>query len=107
MFGLSANVNTMSITKYLKPAEMQGGKTLWDQRLSMQPRLAAGAAILVLVLAIPNLRRFMSIWNDDPSYNHGYLVIPIAVFILWQRLSTPEPKVSAETALAPWWDGFF
>jgi exosortase len=101
-------MNTMSITKYLKPAEMQGGKTLWDQRLSMQSRLAAGAAIVVLVLAyFPNLRALMAIWNDDPSYNHGYLVIPIAVFILWQRLSTPEPNMSAETVLAPWWGWIF
>ena len=74
----------------------------------MPPRLAAGAAILVLVLAyFPNLRAFMAIWNDDPSYNHGYLVIPIAVFILWQRLSTPEPKMSAEMVLAPWWGWIF
>ena len=68
-------------------------RTLWDQRPSMPPLFALGAATLVFVLAyLPNLRALMTVWNEDPNYNHGYLVIPIALFILWQQLSTPEPK---------------
>ena len=74
----------------------------------MPPRFAVGAATLVLVLAyLPNLRALMTIWSDDPSYNHGYLVIPIALFILWQQLSSPEPKTVPETVLAPWWGWVF
>ena len=40
----------------------------------------------------------MTIWNDDPSYTHGYLVIPIALFILWQQ--TLEPR--AEDGCRKW-----
>ena len=49
----------------------------------------------------------MKIWNGDPNYSHGYLVIPIALYILWQQLSIPEPKVARESVLAPWWGWVF
>jgi exosortase len=35
----------------------------------------------------PNFRHLISIWNTEPNYSHGFLVIPIAVMILWRRLS--------------------
>ena len=55
--------------------------------------LRMGAATLVFVLAyLPNLRALVTIWNDDPNYTHGYLVIPIALYILWQQLSSPAAK---------------
>ena len=49
----------------------------------------------------------MTVWNDDPNYTHGYLVIPIALFILWQQLSSPQPKTVSEMVLAPWWGWVF
>ena len=49
----------------------------------------------------------MAFWQDDPNYNHGYLVIPIALFILWQQLSTPAAKSRCQTVLAPWWGWIF
>jgi exosortase len=62
-----------------------------------------GAASLLFVLAyLPNLRALMTVWNDDPSYSHGYLVIPIALWILCQQLWSPKPKTSPETVPAPW-----
>ncbi len=48
---------------------------------------AAGAVTLMLALAYaPNFRELVSSWSSDPNYSHGYLVIPIAAFILWRRL---------------------
>ena len=83
-------------------------RTLWDQRLSVPPRLAVGVATFALLIAyLPNLRLLMTIWQDDPSYNHGYLVIPIALFILWQQLSSPEPKMAPAVVLSPWWGWVF
>ena len=26
------------------------------------------------------------VWSDDPNYSHGFLVVPIALFMLWRRL---------------------
>jgi len=102
--------------------------TLWNQPKSRANLFILAAAILVLFWAyIPNLRVLMMFWNDDPNYSHGYLVIPIALFILWQKFSSPEPtdsqptptrseararpgligvpepKTSSGVMLAPWW----
>ena len=67
--------------------------TLWEQCPSKLWVL--GAVTLVLGLAYaPNFRALFSKWSDDPSYSHGYLVIPIALVILWQRLSDPKPESS-------------
>jgi exosortase len=56
-------------------------------------------AIVVVVLLwsyAPNLRSLVSTWNDDPNYSHGFLVLPVALVILWRQWVesesiTPEP----------------
>jgi exosortase len=101
-------MSTTNIGRSVKKIEPASVRTLWDQRLSMPPRLAVGVATLALVVAyLPNLHALMAIWNDDPSYAHGYLVIPIALFILWQQISSPEPKTVPGMVLAPWWGWVF
>ena len=71
---------------------------MWHQRQSLATIWALGAATLVFGLAYaPNFRDLYSIWDDDPNYSHGKLVIPIALFILWRRLSDtaasrPRPR---------------
>jgi exosortase len=101
-------MSTANISRALKKTEAYGVKTLWDQRLSMPSRLAAGVAILFLVMAyLPNLRALMAIWNADANYAHGYLVIPIALFIFWQQLLSQESKTAPEAVLAPWWGWVF
>ena len=65
-------------------------------------------ATLVLGLAYaPNFRDLYSIWNDDPNYSHGKLVIPIALFILWRRLSETSAETSSTTGVASWWGWVF
>jgi exosortase len=83
--------------------------TLWNQRPSTAKLWACGAAILVLSLAYaPNLRGLFSMWWLDPSYSHGFLVVPIALVILSQRLSGLQPGSSSSTAIpAPWWGWLF
>ena len=46
--------------------------------------------LLVTVAALlwaywPALVSLVETWQADPDYNHGFLVIPIAVWLLWQR----------------------
>ena len=32
-----------------------------------------------------------TIWNRDPNYSHGFLVVPVALVILWRRWVEAEP----------------
>jgi exosortase len=69
------------------------------QWLSQPTNQALLAAAMVLGLAyLPNFRDLYSIWNDDPNYSHGKLVIPIALVILGQRLSARSVKSSPTVA---------
>jgi exosortase len=66
------------------------------------------AASLVLGLAYaPNFRDLKSTWTDDPNYSHGFLVIPIALFILWRRLQDTPAKPLPTAVPAPWWGWVF
>ena len=74
----------------------------------MSSLFALGAATLVFVLAyLPNLRALVTVWNEDTNYTHGYLILPIAAYILWQQLSTPVSKAPSTAVPAPWWGWAF
>jgi exosortase len=49
----------------------------------------------------PNLYELSRTWTQDPNYSHGYLVVPIALVILWQRL-----KGARSVRIAPWAGGW-
>jgi exosortase len=65
---------------------------------------ASGAAAVVLALAYAfNLLRLAQTWFEDENYSHGILVIPIALGILWRRLSDMPWREPREIASASWW----
>jgi exosortase len=76
---------------------------LWDNLGSLNYHLLALAAgVGVLCWAYwPNLEDLYATWSTEPNYSHGKLVVPIAIAILWQRLS--ESKSDWKTTSAPWW----
>jgi exosortase len=81
---------------------------LWDQRQSKARLWALAVAAIAFGLAYgPNLRGLITKWEEDPNYSHGFLVIPIAIWILWQRLGEKEPKPSSRAVPAPWWGWVF
>lgn len=50
------------------------------------PLLAAGLVIAALAASYaPNFYSLGEQWFNEPNYTHGFLVIPIALVILWQR----------------------
>jgi len=49
----------------------------------------------------PNLQWLYGIWSDEPNYSHGFLVIPIALAIFWQRLA--ETRFDWEASRVAWW----
>jgi exosortase len=82
--------------------------SLWHQQPSKAKLWALAGATLVFGLAYAaNFQDLVGIWRHEPNYSHGYLVIPIALYILWQRLSEPQPKSSSAAVPAPWWGWVF
>ncbi len=80
-----------------------GLRVLWQapQWLTNLSALAITTLLLGVAYA-PNFRDLAATWSEDPNYSHGYLVIPIALFILWQRLATQGPALSSVAVPARW-----
>ncbi len=53
--------------------------------VALASRLIAVAAVgAVLVWAyFPQLAYIVDTWENDPNYSHGYLVIPVSIFMFW------------------------
>ena len=87
------------------------GRSLWKQGTTeprQQQMLVSISALVVATLVLglayaPNFRDLYSTWSDDPNYSHGKLVMPIALFILWRRLSATSVELSWANVTAPWW----
>jgi exosortase len=59
----------------------------WDWR-AIPPLDAACAAVVALALGFaywPNLVSLYHVWDTQPDYSHGFLVLPIALAILYRR----------------------
>jgi len=105
---MSVNMIATDVSQSIQQPGSKALYTLWHQRQSKARLCALAAAILVFGLAYaPNFRELITIWNDDPNYSHGFLVIPIAVWILWQRLAGAKPEPSPGAVPAPWWGWVF
>lgn len=70
------------------------------------PHVAAGVVLAALAASYaPNLYLLEGQWANEPNYSHGFLVIPIAIMILWQRkdeldLSKLRPMAAGWLAVA-------
>ena len=60
--------------------------------------LAVAVATVVFGWAYaPNFRSLVQTWNHDLNYSHGFLVVPVALVILWRRwVDSERPR------LTPW-----
>ncbi len=63
---------------------------------SIRRRWAVGLPLTLLFLWAywPTLCRVVQTWRSDPDYTHGFLVLPIAVAILWRRGWPPVTAAS-------------
>jgi exosortase len=62
--------------------------------------LIAVAATLTWAYA-PNFLAFYQVWVREPDYTHGFLVVPIALFIFWRRW--PSLEEDRPTPWSPGW----
>jgi Transmembrane exosortase (Exosortase_EpsH) len=70
--------------------------------LSAAQRWAIVVVAVVLVWAYaPNLCELGQTWSRDPNYSHGWLVVPVALLILWQRRTGLD-----DVRIAPRWWGW-
>ncbi len=52
----------------------------------MMPLIAAAVvAVAMIACYFSSFRALFFKWGNDPNYSHGYFVIPIALYILWER----------------------
>ncbi len=74
-----------------------------DRFRAVNPRflaLAVGLGILAWAYW-PNLEHLWTIWQGEPNYSHGMLVIPISLYIFWRRIA--DVKGQWATTRGAWW----
>ena len=71
--------------------------------LRVPPGAWAAAAVAAALVAsyLPPLERLVQTWWHEPSYSHGFLVLPIAAYVLWLR-SDQLGKVAIRPSVLGW-----
>lgn len=86
MMGDSMN-GVIPATATPEAAPTEGRPAGWDWR-AIDPLDAASVAVVTLALGFaywPNLLSLYQVWNTQPDYSHGLLVLPIALVIFYRR----------------------
>jgi exosortase len=100
---MNANVMVTNAGRSIAKRDANGPRNDSDQHYAQIRLMALMATILVLGLAYaPNFYLLALVWLADPNYSHGWLVFPIALVILWQRLTAPELEPSPSAISRPW-----
>lgn len=65
-----------------QPVSQQPGRLFTDT-----PTVVVSIVVALVMVAsyLPNFLGLMDKWSKDPNYSHGFFVIPIALYILWER----------------------
>lgn len=71
-------------------------------RLPLSPAVAFGVVVAIIVcvvlLFLPTAQSMAAIWTRSATFTHGWLVLPAALWFVWQRR-----QALAAIAPAPWW----
>ena len=67
--------------------------------------LIALALLAPFILYFGTVRSIVSIWNSSETFAHGYIILPISLWLLWRKrenftLYPPKPYTPALVALA-------
>ncbi|MGH7773933.1 MAG: archaeosortase/exosortase family protein, partial [Candidatus Binatia bacterium] len=68
----------------MEPTGQIDNSSIW--RLSI-PAWAAIFAVIALLIVIfdDGIRSLISVWNGSAEYGYGYMIPPIALFLIWQK----------------------
>lgn len=68
---------------------------------SRRARLVAGALVLGLAIAIytPILRGLVGNWIENEDYSHGFLIVPLALYFMWER----RERLASLPIEPSWW----
>ena len=66
--------------------------------------LTVVAVVYLLLLYYPTTESMVSIWIRSETFAHGFLILPISIWLIWQRkqeisLATPQPVIWAPIIL--------
>ncbi|HEV2678768.1 MAG TPA: exosortase A [Aliidongia sp.] len=88
----------------LSPPVRPGSKSVFGrERLPLV--LAAASLVLLLVLFRGTAWSIVHLWYEDSAYSHGFLIVPLAAWLVWQRrdallAAAPRPTAWALVPLA-------
>jgi exosortase len=100
---MTANVITANAGRPMSKPDSNGPRDESDPRDAQIRLIALAVAISALGLAYgPNFYSLSTTWSLDPNYSHGWLVVPIALGILWQRLTAAESEPLSDAISRPW-----
>lgn len=80
-------------------AEIQTDRTTWLKALGLLGLTWAAIALLFL----PTVQSMVAIWERSETYAHGYVILPIALWLVWrdrQRLAAVETRPDARAMIA-------
>ncbi|MFN3594424.1 MAG: archaeosortase/exosortase family protein, partial [Thiobacillaceae bacterium] len=80
-------------------AEIQTDRTAWLKALGLLGLTWAAITLLFL----PTAQSMVAIWERSETYAHGYVILPIALWLVWrdrQRLATVETRPDARALIA-------
>jgi exosortase A len=63
--------------------------------------LIALALLLPLLIHFATAQSIVSIWNRSETFAHGYIIVPISLWLAWQRRDTLRQMTAS-----PFWPGF-
>lgn len=88
----AAMLGAGSATPEPAPTEGEARRAGWDWR-AIAPLDAACVAVVAAAIGFaywPNLVTLYHVWDSQPDYSHGFLVLPIALVILYRRWPVAE-----------------
>ncbi len=93
-----------TVDRFVPPASAGRPPVAWGSSGSRGWWVALGAAGVLLALTYaPNLVELAGIWSQDENYEHGFLVVPIAAYILWRRIVEIPWTEPREVGGSAWW----